>query len=365
MTIKMKPQQQRQLNRLLAKYSVPFTAKPAYIDMREMSKNYSTDVIPWKDISDILDVMIGPPPAAPNTVDPKADPTYTIEMCWKPFSDMGILSAIQRDLIPDHVYGLEVDFDSTKISVILAMEDPVTGLTCPFDGHHTSRELYRQGWTEAPVALLRAPQEMIDNDPYQARAYLMRVAGEAFLSINLTHKKPVNGYNQFVIKVSFGDPQAVDVDNILKANNCSAVQIAKNPGEISHYPFLWGAYKLQDSNFVHGRYLDLALKFHRSTWPGEMIYGASLIGLANFFHKCERANVVLDKAFMDDLAAALKKTYRLSKFTHQGYKDAYETAHPFGSASDELIVTCGFVHTYNKHVGKVKLYNPELVFKVK
>lgn len=354
----------KRLSRHLATFKHPFEVKPGFVDMRGMSKNYATGVIPWKDLSDILDIVIGPPPAQPGTVDPRTQENYTIDLCWRSFDEFGILSEIQRDMIPSHVYGLETDFDGRKISVVLAMEDPVTGKTCPFDGHHTSREIYRQGWTVCPVAVLRAPKEMIEADPQKAREYLMRVAGEAFLSINLTHKKPVGGYDKFIIMRDYGDPETVEIDNILKQNNCQAVRIARDPGDISHYPFLLSAYKLE-SNFTKGLYLDKALAFHRYCWPAEQVYGATLIGLANFFQKCDKSGISVDKEFVDDLAKALKGSYRLSKFTHLGYKEAYELANPFGSASDEIIVTCGFAHTYNKHVGKQKLYRPELQFTVK
>lgn len=360
----MNTQTAKRLARHLAQFQHPFEVKPGFIDMRGMSKNYATGVIPWKDLSDILDIVIGPAPVAPATVNPREQEDYTIDMCWTPFNNMGIIAPIQRDMIPTHVYGLEVDFDGRKISVVLAMEDPVTGLVCPFDGHHTSRELYRQGWDSCPTAILRAPKSMIEDNPQKAREYLMRVAGEAFLSINLTHKKPVGGFDKFIIMRDYGDPEAVEIDNILNQNNCQAVRIARDPGDISHYPFTWAAYKLE-RDFTKGVYLEKALAFHRYCWPAEQVYGATLIGLANFFHKCEKSNVKIDKEFVDDLVQALQSTYRLSKFTHQGYKDAYEAAHPFGSASDEVIVTCGFVHTYNQHVGKVKLYRPELQFGVK
>lgn len=354
----------KRLARHLATFKHPFEVKPGFIDMRAMSKNYTTGVIPWKDISDILDIVIGPAPAQPGTIDPRTREDYTIDMCWTPFETFGILPQVQRDMIPAHVYGLETDFDGRKISVVLAMEDPVTKLICPFDGHHTSREEYRQGWTVCPTAILRAPKSMIDEDPHKAREYLMRVAGEAFLSINLTHKKPVGGYDKFIIMRDYGDPEAVEIDNILKQNDCQAVRIARDPGDISHYPFLWSSYKLE-RDFTKGHYLDKALAFHRYCWPAEQVYGATLVGLANFFCKCEKSKVNVDKEFVDDLAKALKDSYRLSKFTHFGYKNAYEEDHPFGSASDEIIVTCGFVHTYNKHVGKQKLYRPELEFNVK
>ena len=365
MKIKLSQRQNAALNRALSKYQNPFHANPSYIDMREMSKNFSNGVIPWNEINDLLDIMIGPPPVSRNSVDPTNDPCYTVSLEWKPFSAFGILSEIQRDMIPSHIYEIELDFDGKKISVILAMEDPVTGLICPFDGHHTARELDRQGWTKAPVAVLRAPKHMVDQDPLEARNYLMREAGEAFLSINMTHKKPVSGYDQFVIKNSYGDPDAISINNILISHKTQAKRIAKGPGDISHYPFLWSAYNLHDSNYNKGRYLDMALGFHRKTWPNEQVYGATLIGLANFFHKCEKAKVNIDQQFINDLESALKGTYRLSKFTHDGYKKAYQAANPYGSAGDELIVTCGFVHTYNKHVSKVKLYTPELQFKVK
>jgi hypothetical protein len=361
----MKIKNQRALTRLLGKYKIAFDAKPGFIDMRTMSKNFTHGVIPWKDIEDLNDAIIGSSPVTPNTIDPRDTKGYTLELGWELMHQFGILSEIQRDMIPLHIYGIEFVFDAKKISVILAMEDPVTGMICPFDGHHTARAISRQGWTHAPCFVLRAPADMIKQDPMAARQYLMRIAGEAFLSINLTHKKGVSGYDAFTIRVNFGDPDAVAISNILTANNCKAVRIAKDPGNISHYPNLWGSYELFDSTKNKGRYLDLALDFHTATWPLEQVYGATMIGLANFFHKCEKAKVKLDQQFFDDLGNALKNSYKLSKFTHEGYKACYERAHPYGSAGDDLIVTCGFVHTYNKHVGTVTLYTPELQFKVK
>ena len=212
--------------------------------------------------------------------------------------------------------------------------------------------------------MLRATPEAIALDPMQARKDLMIVAGEAFLSINLTHKKGVAGYDQFIIKRDYGDADAVAISNILQANSTQAVKQSKDPGDISHYPTLWGAYELLDRSKNKGRYLDLALDFHRATWPLEVVYSSTLIGLANFFHKCERARVTINQQFFDDLAKAVKP-YKLSKFVHEGYKLAYEIAHPYGSAGDDLIVTCGFVHSYNKYIGTVTLYTPELQFKVK
>lgn len=359
------PQASRALTKKMSKYSVPFNVSKGYIDMRTMSKNYSSNVIPWQDINDLLDIVIGAPAVQRGSVDPTVDPDYTVHLDWIMMAKFGILSEIQRDMIPEHVYEIDIDFDGKKISVVLAMEDPVTGLICPFDGHHTLRVLDRQGWDRAPVAVLKAPKEMIDKDPYEARKYLMRIAGEAFLSINLTHKKGVGGYDQFIIKRDYGDPETIAVDNLLKSHSCKPVKIAKHQKEISHYNFLWKAWALQDSTLEKGKYLDLALKFHTELWPIEQVYGATLIGLAMFFHKCEKHKVEINQEFFEDLKTALKTSYKLSKFTHEGYKAAYLKANDYGSASDELIVTCGIVHSYNKHVGKVNLYTPELTFKVK
>lgn len=364
MKTKFKVRHPKALARLINRYSVPFDAKPGYIDMREMSKNFSSGVIPWKDIEELNNAIIGQAPVTPNSVDPRDNTDYTLELGWELMLKFGILTEIQRDMIPAHIYDIELEFDGKKISVILAMEDPVTGMICPFDGHHTARAISRQGWQYAPCFVLRASKEMIANNPLEARKHLMRIAGEAFLSINLTHKKGVGGYDAFTIKVNFGDPEAVAIQNILVTNNCQAVRIAKDPGDISHYPNLWGSYDLLDRTKNKGRYLDLALDFHTTTWPLEQVYGATMIGLANFFHKCEKHKVVLNQQFFDDLKSAIKP-YKLSKFTHEGYKADYERAHPYGSAGDDLIVTCGFVHSYNKHVGKVALYTPELQFKVK
>lgn len=352
------------VDKLLAKYQHKFEVKMKYIDMRTMAKNYATGVIPWKDIEELNEALIGAAPVKSNTIDPRKKEHYTLDLSWEPIVNFGILSEIQRDMIPAHVYEIELDFDAKKLSVILAMQDPVTGLICPFDGHHSARVVSRQGWTHAPCFVLRAPQEMIDADPYEARKYLMRIAGEAFLSINLTHKKGVSGHDQFIIKRDYGDPDAVAINNILLANNVQAVKQSKDPGDISHYPTLWGAYELLDRSKNKGRYLDLALDFHRATWPLEVVYSSTMIGLANFFHKCERARITINQQFFTDLQTAVKP-YKLSKFVHEGYKLAYEVANPYGSAGDDLIVTCGFVHSYNKHIGKTPMYTPELQFKVK
>lgn len=354
---------QKDLDKVMSKYTHKFEAKRGFIDMRGMSKNYATGVIPWKDIEELNEVLIGPAPEKAGTIDPRQKDNYTLELSWEPISSFGILSEIQRDMIPNHVYEIELDFDAKKLSVILAMEDPVTKLICPFDGHHSSRVISRQGWTHAPCFVLRAPKDMIDNDPMEARKYLMRVAGEAFLSINLTHKKGVSGYDQFIIKRDYGDPDAVAMSNILLAHDTKAVRISKDPGDVSHYPNLWTCYDLLDRSKNKGRYLDLALDFHRNTWPLEVVYGATLVGLANFFHKCERARVVIDQQFFDDLKKAVKP-YKLSKFLHEGYKEAYHRDNEYGSAGDDLIVTCGFVHSYAKHIKKTT-YTPELQFKVK
>lgn len=352
------------LSKYLATFKHSFEAKPGSIDMRTMSKNYSDGVIPWQDINRINEFILGPAPSS-NKFDPRLKPDYTLDLCWEPFSKFGILSEIQRDEIPSHLYNLEMHFDSKKISVILAMEDPVTGLICPFDGHHTARELDRQGWTHAPCYVLRPTPELLKGDLMEARRQLMLVAGEAFLSINLTVKKGVSGYDQFIIRRDFGDPDAIAMDNIIKSHNCTPVRASKDPGDISHYVNLWTAYELQDRQFNQGRYLDMALAFHVYTWPNEVIYPAVMVGLALFFHKCERAKVTIDKTFVDDLRTALKNTYKLSKFTDEGYKKDYQKAHPYGDAKHDIIMACGFAHTYNKHVGKVKLYTPELHFKVK
>jgi hypothetical protein len=359
------PQASRALAKKMSKYTVPFNVTKGYIDMRTMSQNFPSKVIPWQDINDLLDIVIGAPTVKRCSIDPTADPNYTVHLEWVPMALFGILSEIQRDMIPEHVYEIDIDFDGKKISVVLAMEDPVTGLICPFDGHHTLRVLDRQGWDRAPVAVLRAPKEMTEQDPVEARKYLMRIAGEAFLSINLTHKKGVRGYDQFIIKRDYGDPETIAVDNLLKAYGCRPVKIAKHQKELSHYNFLWKAWALQDSTFEKGRYLDLALKFHTESWPAEQVYGATLIGLAMLFQKCEKHKVKIDTEFFEDLKSALKNSYKLSKFTHEGYKLAYLKSNEYGSASDELIVTCGLVHSYNKHVGKIVLYTPELTFKVK
>jgi hypothetical protein len=79
--------------------------------------------------------------------------------------------------------------------------------------------------------------------------------------------------------------------------------------------------------------------------------------LFDFFANCE----YFEKDFKYDEVLA----FTVEDIKKPDYKKAYEAAYEYGTAGDELVVTCGIVHSYNKHVGKVSLYTPELNFKVK
>lgn len=362
---KTKLKEQR-IKAFLSRFNIPFEMEDSAIDLRTMAKNYSNGIIPNKDIGEAVEAILGPSPIPRCSFDPRFlnVPQFT----WAHVDDVGVDPRFQRDVAPNHVQKIEVDFQAGMIIVPCAIKDPKTGKFLLWDGHHTTRVCERMGWTHIPVWFTEA--DVNDSHSVEdAEKLLILKAGRSFLTINKKNKRPVSRYDEHMVSVECGEPESIIVQNICDANGVNIKRSSSKAGDISHIEHLYGAYKLQSPMGVPGIYLARALRFHRATWPKEEIRAIVMLGMARLYQQTEiQTGIFLPEAFDDELGAILKKKYGPAEAVHDettGFKAQY-ISH-FGSlAGHPEVVTAGLILTYNKHgKGGFKLAQPESTYPVK
>ena len=367
MAISKTKQKEQRIKKFLSNYKTKFGMEDNAIDLRAMSTNYVNGCIPNFDIADAVDAILGAPLMPRITVDPRG--LKVPKFAWVPMEDIEIDPRFQRDVSPNHVNKIENDFQSDMIIVPCAVQNPVTKKFNPWDGHHTIRTCVRQGWTHMPMWYTEADI----NDKHsieEAEAILRLHAGRSFLTINKKNKRPVDRYDEHMISVDCGEPEAMIVQSICNANNVTIRRTSDKPGDISHVSHLYTTYDLvQVSSGIKGIYLARALKFHRTTWPKEEIRAIVMLSMARLYQQTEiQTGQLLPPDFDTEFGKILKKVYGFADAVHDessGFKAQY-IAH-FGSlAGHPEVVTSGLILTYNKHNKlKFKLAQPESTYPVK
>ena len=355
-------QKEQRIKAFLSNFKIQFDMEDAAIDLRTMSQNYSNGIIPNKDIGEALNAVLGPSAIPRCSVDPRL--LGVPQFAWVPLDDVGIDPRFQRDVAPNHVEKIEVDFQPDMIIVPCAIKDPKTGKFLLWDGHHTTRVCERMGWTHIPVWYTEADVNDT-NSVAEAERILILKAGRSFLTINKKNKRPVSNYDAHMISVECGEPEAVTVQRIVDANKCQVRRASSKAGDISHIEHLYGAYDLvQASSGIKGIYLARSLKFHRDTWPKEEVRGIMMLAMARLYQQTElQTGTLLPTNFDIEFGNILKKVYGQSEKVHIRLKEQFESH--FGSlGAHPVVVTSGLVLTYMKHGKNFKISQPESTFPV-
>jgi len=355
-------QKEQRIKAFLSNFKIQFDMEDAAIDLRTMSQNYSNGIIPNKDIGEALNAVLGPSAIPRCSVDPRL--LGVPQFAWVPLDDVGIDPRFQRDVAPNHVEKIEVDFQPDMIIVPCAIKDPKTGKFLLWDGHHTTRVCERMGWTHIPVWYTEADVNDT-NSVAEAERILILKAGRSFLTINKKNKRPVSNYDAHMISVECGEPEAVTVQRIVDANKCQVRRASSKAGDISHIEHLYGAYDLvQASSGIKGIYLARSLKFHRDTWPKEEVRGIMMLAMARLYQQTElQTGTLLPTNFDIEFGNILKKVYGQSEKVHIRLKEQFESH--FGSlGAHPVVVTSGLVLSYMKHGKNFKISQPESTFPV-
>lgn len=367
------------INAFVNSYQIPFDVRDDQIDLREMSKNYPGGVIPLHDIHagicSVLDpkYTISPPEA----YDPSADPTSP-KFAYLDWEDLYLWPIFQRDVATNHVEKIFKHFDPTCILVACAIkltlkDHPSYGpngrtVYCIWDGHHTSQVCKLKNYTKYPMWYIdidNVPDSQIQNKGFgvsdeERIKYGIFLAGSNMRMINLTIKRPLDPYDDFMIGVETFDPKYVAIMNILNKNNCVVKKRASSePGAFNQIKAGIKCYEATDTNGMPGRFFDRALAFHRKHWPGAPLELEIFRPMTLLFHTADIQGINIPHSFDDELGNLLVDQMGDVQTVQQVLKDSYWNALTSGKVSssapnlkaDPAIVLASIQNFYRQNAG--------------
>ena len=338
----------------LARFNSKFDVEKTAIDLRAMVSNYATFRIPVLDIADGIDAVIGDSATKRSSIDPRKIKKIP-KFLWVSLADLYIDPRFQRDVAPNHIKNIEAHFDSRKIIVPCAVkfvDDQGKVYFCIWDGGHTVQLLIRQGWTHAPVWYTDV-EDLSHSELLEAEEAMIGLAGRSMISINKTFKRPLGGYDEFMILWETKDTDAMTIMNIMKANGCQPYRYKRQAGDVTHFEALWDIYDLQNNAGVKGTYLSRALAFHKQHWPRAAIEAEIMRPMAMIYQMSDAQLGKIPSAEFDtDLGNYLAQRFGSAEAAQEGIKDSYAAAHPNGRDNNPIQVLSGMLNIYAKHINK-------------
>lgn len=345
----------------LKKFNHRFHVDKTAVDLRDMANNYPDGLIPVLDIADGIEAVIGSPRAARGSVDPQ-NAAKVPKFTYVKTTDTYINPIFQRDVAPNHVRNIEKHVDTRMILVPCAVKMIVDGKPryCIWDGGHTVQLLIRQGWDHIPVWYTDV-DDLSPDELVKAEEAMVGLAGRSFLCINKTFKRPVSGYDEFMIRLETRDVDAMKIMNILRANGCRPYRFKRQSGDVTHFEALWEAYNLQNASGIKGAYLARALAFHRKHWPAASIEAEVMRPMAMLYAMCDsELGQTPSSQFDDDLGDYLARRFGSAESVQESIKASYAGAHPNGRDSNPVQVTGGLLNIYQRHINKETVAVPEV-----
>jgi hypothetical protein len=317
--------QKTAINDFVNSFEIPFDVREDQIDLREMSKNYPSGVIPLHDIhAGIASVL---PPGFTIDTPPPYDPTTDLtspRFAYVDWRELYLWPVFQRDVACNHIEKIFNKFDPTCILVACAVKLTLRdhesygpdGKTvyCLWDGHHTSQVCKLKNYTKFPIWYIdidHTPDSVLlakgfgTTDEERIR-YGIFLAGSNMRMINLTIKRPLDAYDDFLIGVETYDHDYVATMNILKNNGCTVKKRASSePGSFTQVKAGLHCYGLPTRADIKGIFFDRALQFHRKHWPGAPIELEVFRPMAHLYHTADIQGIPLPLSFDDDLGKLL------------------------------------------------------------
>jgi hypothetical protein len=292
-------------------FQIPFTVDPAFIDTKEMSKNYQNGLIPLEDIAKTVDCVVGPWQGRINQYFGLINltPRYEDVDYKKVYSH----PAFNRDTSPNHCAKLEADwFDQFAMTSLgLKMPEKYGGQVLNADSTHTSVNRIRQGLTNLPFWLADVPDQGTFQDTFDL-ALLM--AGHLFLAINVRNKRGVDIFDQHFIKVATGIYPSPQIDTVV--NKVPGVAIKRAGNKIAYAIHnlneTYLTYDLDKDTAAPGRLLEMSLNWLVRNFKHQSIDGCLMSSFAMFVQDLEDSGQKITAAQADKLADELKNRYRTS-----------------------------------------------------
>jgi len=296
------------LPNFLSKFKHAFTVEEAFIDCKEMSKNYTHGLIPLVDIAGTVDATIGPWQGRVNQY-------FGLINLTPYYEDVDVTHvfshpAFNRDTSPNHCAKLERDwFDQfAMVSLGLKMPAKYGNIVLNADSTHTSTNRIRMGLTKLPFWVADVPDQGNFADTF-ALALLM--AGHLFLAINVRNKRGVDIFDQHFIKVATGIYPAPQIDAVVNKVNGVSIKRAGNKiaYAIHNLNETYQTYELDADSSKPGRLLETSLNWLVRNFKHQSIDGCLLTSFAMFIQENEEANIKWTTKQQDDFAQELISRY--------------------------------------------------------
>lgn len=388
--ISQKWNQKQSIKQFVNKYDVEFEMADDAIDLRTMSQNFKHGIIPLDDIHQAIGAVLGPKyqERTDYTYDPSGGCTFLYpenlpspRLVYADWEELFLWSIFQRDVAPNHIGKIDVDFEHTAVLIPNAVKFTIDGQIyyCIWDGHHTLQVCRFQGYNKFPIWVTDIDAVPLDvivaagftGDDAGRIKYGCWVAGRNMIRINSKNKRKLSPYDEFMIKLETGDKDTVAIYNILVKNNCEVKRHATKAGAFTQIKSGEECYNLEDKYGNKGIYFDRALEFHRKTWPGLPITLEVFRPLSYLYQKAATQKGGLDQQFDVELAKILtSKPYGDPDSVQEKIKLSYENAIYNGLGHGSLLdhhktqVMNGFINLYNNKCGRLSLPPADYVWKV-
>jgi hypothetical protein len=291
-----------------AKFQHPFTVEEAFIDCKEMSKNYTHGLIPLVDIAAAVDATVGPWQGRVNQYVDKLFQMINLTPYYEDVPVKNVFShpSFNRDTSPNHCAKLERDWFDQFAMVSLGLKMPVKygDIVLNADSTHTSTNRIRQGKAKIPFWIADVPDQ---GDFDSTFAYALFMAGHLFLAINVRNKRNVDIFDQHFIKVATGIYPAPQIQEVVERVAGVSIKRAGNKiaGAIHNLNETYDTFDLDEKSKKPGRLLEESLSWHIRNFKMQSIDGCLMSSYALLIEENEAAGIKWDDTQKDKLAKEL------------------------------------------------------------
>jgi hypothetical protein len=300
-----------------SKFTHPFTVDEAFIDTKEMSKNYKNGLIPFTDLAAAVDAVHGTWQGRINQYSSQTPagkvltmfnlvPQFKMIKIDKVFSH----PSFNRDTSPNHCIKLENDwFDQFAVCGLgLIMPEIYGGCVYNADVTHTGVNRIRKGDKELPYWVAEVPDQGNFDDTHELALF---IAGHLFLAINVRNKRGVDIFDQHFIKVACGIYPAPQIQAVI--NGVPQVEVRRAGNRIAYAIHnlneIYEAYKLDEKTSQPGTYLKASLEWLVRNFKHQSIDGCLMTSFAMLLKENNDIGINWSKAEEDQLAGLVSKRY--------------------------------------------------------
>ena len=292
----------------IKKFETTFTIEPAFIDCKEMSKNYKHGLIPLVDIAEGVDAVIGPWQGRVNQYFGLIDliPYFDLVDIKHVYSH----PSFNRDTSPNHCLKIEMDWwnQFAQTSLGLRLPKKYGNIVLNADSTHTSTNRIRMGEKKLPFWVADVP----DQGDFESTFKLaLLMAGHLFLAINVRNKRGVDIFDQHFIKVATGIYPAPQIDAVV--NRVPEVAIKRAGNKIAYAIHnlneTYMTFDLDKDTNNPGRLLEMSLNWLYRNFKHQSIDGCLMSSFALFVQDSEEMGIEISKEDADKLAKELAKRF--------------------------------------------------------